>query len=513
MRFAPGLRIDGRPCWGFAVALLFSLTPSCDDPVHPPASNGGSYGRYDASAGTVVGRLDSSDDDFAPLELVATQVTFDPAKDHLHVWMSIRNPGSERTPAPDGVLVQCFVPREVVPVNALPSLCTSQPPTECCNGWLFDHRATFGGDFWLDPGETSTPVEWILRDPGGGSFSFAAHPMVMVGATISGTVFEDRNADGQRQLDEPGIDRASVSLLGPGGESLARQVEATGHYELSAKRPGIYRLRFSVDRDDVQDCQPTTPAERQVLVVRRADGSLADVDGVDFGCHPVPWPPSFTVRGSVYFDRDADGTRDPGEPALRDVEVSASELCSASCAGHPQEGRTNREGGYELVLPADCCSAWSIDCSPISGYEATTPHTVPLESPAANSVVQIDFGMSRSEPFETYSVRGVVYRDLDADGTRDSSEPGIAGLRVFLSPVYCGSGSIESTTDETGAYEIAARDLECPLPWLVRLELPDILHDTTPNPVWLEAAPAGGGTTFEADFGVAPYESFGEPSN
>jgi hypothetical protein len=56
----------------------------------------------------------------------ATQVTFEPANERLHVWMSIRNPGLERTPAPEAVFVQCFVPRQVVPVNGLGMMCSSQ---------------------------------------------------------------------------------------------------------------------------------------------------------------------------------------------------------------------------------------------------------------------------------------------------------------------------------------------------------------------------------------------------
>jgi hypothetical protein len=52
----------------------------------------------------------------------------------------------------------------------------------------------------------------------------------------------------------------------------------------------------------------------------------------------------------------------------------------------------------------------------------------------------------------TYTVSGVVYRDIDNDGVRDAGEPGVAGIRVHRNS---GAGTPTTTTDLDGRYSLS----------------------------------------------------------
>ncbi len=52
----------------------------------------------------------------------------------------------------------------------------------------------------------------------------------------------------------------------------------------------------------------------------------------------------------------------------------------------------------------------------------------------------------------TYTVSGVVYRDLDNDGVRDAGEPGVAGIRVHRNS---GAGTPSTTTGPDGRYSLS----------------------------------------------------------
>ena len=375
-------------CAAVAACVAALLPSGCEDPEAPPPAGSVYQGGYDPGSGTLRFRLESPTGAATPLELVATSISFDPALEELHALVAIHNGGVELLPGPAAVFVAGFVPPEVRPVNAMCLLILCAPPPADCFDCFFDHHGTYGSDELLSPGETSTPVEWILHDPGGGGFAFRARMDAgLAGGVIAGTAFLDLDRNGHHDEGETGIPDVPISLRF-GGSQRSVRTDGRGHYEFAVAEPGIYEVVREVDPNDRESCRPTTPLALRVFVVRKPDGSLSGTEGADFGCSP---PLVFT--GVVYADANRNGQPDPGEPGIAGVTVCVASPCR--CVPNQECMRTDANGRYVFVDPSTCCRPQSVSHEPVAGMEDTGPNPVIFPvPPLPGEPLRVDFGLA-----------------------------------------------------------------------------------------------------------------------
>jgi hypothetical protein len=523
----PGAAIRGL--LGAALAGL-AITPSCNDPQSPPADpapGAGDFGgRYEHGTSGLEFRLESPTGGTSTLRLVASDLSFDPATQELHAQVAIRNSGSEPAQGPSHVLVGGFDPETVRPSNAEPLPCPACVGCPCPWPWAFAHQGTYGEDDLLSPGETSTAVEWILFDPDRQSFRFQArllHVPQPEPGTISGSVFADRNANGHREPDEAGIAGAVVSL----GHNDATEEATTGpdgRFAFHITEEGVYE----VAREESTDCRPTSPSRLQVVIVRRADGTLAGYDRADFGCGDRT-PGDSTgvgVFGIVFHDMNRNGVHERGEPGLPGVLVTGS---AAQCpALVPIMAHTDENGFYRMQLPP-CDPPYIIHRAPIPGFVDTSPNPLVFGRPDPNGpptprpgdppiprpfpVLRADFGVAHADSDTTRvgGVAGTVYRDSNRNGLQDDGEPGIPGVGVSVGGLLCLTPVVAVThTDAEGHYRVSANRIPCPPPWIAAHERIEGTCDTTPNPM-APVVPQPPGGVAQVDFGVADCDSVPPP--
>jgi hypothetical protein len=434
-------------------------------------------------------------------------------------------------------MVGGFDPSAVQPVNATATPCPECVawPCPCPFPWLFDHRGTYGEDGLLSPDETSTPVEWVLSDPPGESFSFRARVQLgssTVSGTIAGLVFVDENANGLRDPAEIGIAGAPVSLVS-GATTQTTLTDEHGRYAFVVSEPGLYE----VTREPAGDCQPTTPNRRQVFIVARADGSLSGFDHANFGCGggPVPDMRVFFV-GMVYNDLNRDGVHQMGEPGVAGIGVTGSSGCPTFAAIRTF---TDGRGAYQLVVPR-CAPPYVVGHDPLPGFVDTSPNPLVFGDPGVvpgDSVpggpptdppmpplppvrlLHADFGIAPGDSTNQTSVEGFVYRDANRNGQMDAGEPGTAGVRVTAGSLVCMIPAIGvTTTDERGHYRLTEADVRCILPWSVQHDPLPGGCDTSPNPVIIGGMPGStpplpGTGQFHVDFGVAACDTVPTPTS
>jgi hypothetical protein len=504
-------REGGRARTGATAALLcslclvFSLLAGCQGPQAPAGGAPDYRGHYDPTQGALVFRVESASGGTTALQLVATQLAFDAQHHQLHAHVAIRNAGKQDVPGPDEVAVFGFLPSDVAPVNADCITAGPKPMTEC----LYDYRDAYGPGGTLTAGETSRAVEWILLDPSGESFAFharLAEPRA-TGGGISGVVFEDRDRDGQRDKDEPGIPKVEVSLSHDETVSLMTS-DSQGSYTFHVDDPGLYELLLS-ERDGW-----TTTAARslQVVILRHADGTLSSFERGDFGSarsDSTPSPDeskSYSIKGTVFRDDNGNGRLDWGEPGLVGVGVSASgALCPDSL---PAVDRTDEVGRYKLKgREVHCPLPWNLRREALPGTHDTTPAFVRLDSAPADSsdTFRVDFGVAPdSVPGlgRAYVIEGHVFLDPNRNGVRDPGEPGIAGAEVQLLSV-CRELRL-THTDSTGSYRFASDVVAACHVTAVWQSLPDFDKHTTPNPVPVVPSAIPILNVLTVDFGIRP---------
>ena len=149
------------------------------------------------------------------------------------------------------------------------------------------------------------------------------------------------------------------------------------------------------------------------------------------------------IGDRLWYDVDADGTIDAGEPGLQGVTVQLVWFGNDGVLGGGDDitrtTTTDTNGDYLFSgLAAGNFAVSVITASLPTGLQdptydsdgVGTPHTTAvtlIETPAAMIRNDVDFGYTG-----TASVGDTVFFDFDESGTQNNGEPGIAGVTVTL---------------------------------------------------------------------------------
>ncbi len=133
-----------------------------------------------------------------------------------------------------------------------------------------------------------------------------------------------------------------------------------------------------------------------------------------------------TITGSVFDDRNGNSVRDSGEPGLAnqvvfiDVNFDGVQQKSEPAAISAADGSysfSNRPNGIQRVR-----------YSPPVGRRQTIPTTLFRDISVVGGVTKnVNFGSTA-----TSLVAGVVFNDLNGNGTREINESGLGGWTVFI---------------------------------------------------------------------------------
>ncbi len=143
-----------------------------------------------------------------------------------------------------------------------------------------------------------------------------------------------------------------------------------------------------------------------------------------------------TVTGHVFEDANGDGIQQAGETDLAGVDVVITDTL-----GGTQTVTTNGSGDYSATVPA---GGTTIDVTDPAGSALTTgndPQTVSVPGAGSQAATPVGF------QFLTGSVMGVVFDDVNGNGSQDPGETGLVGVDVIVS----NGGFVDTvTTDASG---------------------------------------------------------------
>lgn len=156
-----------------------------------------------------------------------------------------------------------------------------------------------------------------------------------------------------------------------------------------------------------------------------------------------PQPPR--ISGYKWNDLDGDSSWDSGEPAMNGWKINFYRYGS-----YMGSATTNQSGYYEFVLDANAGrlpGTWTMaeELKP-NWYQTKAPSSVQVhEGPysAGRNYGGHDFGNARYG-----TVSGVKWNDIDADGVRDTGEPGLGGWVIKLR----GPVNKDAETSANGAF-------------------------------------------------------------
>jgi hypothetical protein len=178
-----------------------------------------------------------------------------------------------------------------------------------------------------------------------------------------------------------------------------------------------------------------------------------------------PLPPGCGyTEGGITGNADMDA----GESGIAGVTVSSTSGACPPGTGGVQETVTDANGDYVIYLPPGSFCVW-IDFSagdnatvlaggwptfPACYYDAMDACTVEMTDGEIVEAFNFGFEMPTPETGALGSISGTVWRDTNANGLHNASEPGLANVEVRLTCVGCpGAGTPTFTsTDSQGNY-------------------------------------------------------------
>ncbi|MEO2046736.1 MAG: S8 family serine peptidase [Pirellulales bacterium] len=224
-------------------------------------------------------------------------------------------------------------------------------------------------------------------------------------------------------------------------------------------------------------------------------------------------PPSQQVdfSGTVYADTNGDGLFNADDVALPDVSVYGDANQNGQFDAGEVLVETDAMGQYALTVPAQFSTVLNVGVITPADWTPTNPATGLSNffvSPG-DTFSDVDFhlqppaeqiGNGTSQPG---FLLGVVYEDSNQDASRQTGEPGAAGMTVFIDVNNTGvvdAGDVVTTTNVHGAYVFS----DVPVgTHRLRVELFTPLSQTSPlGNLPITVGLVGAGTLTELDFGV-----------
>lgn len=188
------------------------------------------------------------------------------------------------------------------------------------------------------------------------------------------------------------------------------------------------------------------------------------IHGLLFACACILGPAlasAAEVGGTVFDDRNGDGRAGAGEPGLprwvvyldQDGDgVLDNAAAAGTCAAPASElcVLTDAAGGFRFAGLA--AGVVQLRIVPQRGWARTTGAAVDLLLEDGEVVGDVGFGV-----FRLGIAAGVVFEDVDVDGTRDDGEPALPGWTAFADEdldSLLGGGEPRAISDQSGAYAV-----------------------------------------------------------
>lgn len=259
--------------------------------------------------------------------------------------------------------------------------------------------------------------------------------------TISGTKFNDFTRDSVREGFEPGI-RNWIIRLSKGGSQIDSAVtDTSGGYSFTGLAAGTY----VVSENQVAGWVQTVPAAPGIYTIGITTGGVLSA-GNDFGnYHAIPTGGVGIISGKKFQDSNGDSTFDAGDSAIAGWKIRLSIGSTVI-----DSALTDSAGNYAFTTLDD--GIYLVSEEQRIGWQQTFPGGAGryqiMIGPAQRVFAGRDFGN-----FAAGSASGIVYYDLNHNGSLDSGEQGMQGIRVDIAGP---NGSSSAMTGPGGAYAFAS---------------------------------------------------------
>ncbi len=261
--------------------------------------------------------------------------------------------------------------------------------------------------------------------------------------SIGDNVWLDLDGDGIRDIGEPGIEGATVTLtyLGPDGvlgggddEVFVTTVDAGGNYLFTDLPAGNFVVTISNLPAGLTPTNDPDGGADRTSAVTLTPGER-DLDQ-DFG-----FVGSAAVGDTIFIDTNGNGVQDGLEPGVAGVTVTVTSAGVDGVLGTADDivvtAITNSLGKYSVVgLPPGATTVSYDPAGLPNGFTPTSDLDGGVGPAAASTTITLAPGETKLDvDFAvggTGAIDGTVFEDKNNNGVQDPGEPGIPGVVVIV---------------------------------------------------------------------------------
>lgn len=233
-------------------------------------------------------------------------------------------------------------------------------------------------------------------------------------ATLSGTVFYDKDENGIKDPGESGFPDMEITLERANGAPVTNWTDNDGHYTFQVS-PGTEVKITSMGPGGTH--YPTTPEQ---LFVTPHEAQL--YQGLDFGYSNDT--KAAVIFGTVFNDTNSNGIQEIGENGLPGAVVNLSN--SSLLQTFTTEARGLVAGTFTFTV--DTIGIYLVSETNPPGYRSTTSDNINVDVSSLGGSFLVEFGDTlRSDIAAIY---GTVFNDCNGNGRQDSNEVGLAGVGI-----------------------------------------------------------------------------------
>lgn len=281
--------------------------------------------------------------------------------------------------------------------------------------------------------------------------------------TVTGTVWQDTNADGVWQEEEPRQAGVIVTMTGEKNGMVYETVSGEdGVFTISRARHGSYDLTFTLPEGKMFTRYSKTGGSRRSIIT--AEGTNVATDAIVLKTGDVLENRNIgvmegaTITGLCFKDANYNGYYDEGEDVLPGVELelmrqSTGKKITSTVSGEDGtfafRGLRGSTFKIEALLPEGAAYTRVVD-DPAGNQFAARPGR---RQQTLSNIVLEDFGTYHLVVGAVFqgTVSGVAYLDDNFSGTMDEGEKIVTGLGVVLQD-ESGSKVAEGRTNGRGRY-------------------------------------------------------------
>ncbi|AXG68994.1 serine-aspartate repeat-containing protein D [Kordia sp. SMS9] len=359
--------------------------------------------------------------------------------------------------------------------------------------------------------DTSSLITDVVAD-------FGINQVEIILYDISGTVFDDDDANGVRDTGEGFVQGVVVTLYADNdGDGILGGTDTVIGSTTSSTAAGDYTFAGVTVRNTIVEVtvpanQPSLTYTLTTAATQAVSSAITDVTGVDFGIDEFLIV-NYNIFGTVYDDDNENAVLDTTETG-RLANVTLTLYVDDDADGRVGSGDTviatttsAADGTYSFlnVTIQNTLVSVTIPANDVNfNYTLTTDARIDTSS-VSTDVTDVDFGINQVST--TYTVSGNVFNDVNADGVNEAAEAGLNGVVINLFDDVNGNGRVDrgepliatTSSDRSGNYQFGG--ITAP-----NVILQMVLPTNTPQFTYIATTPVSvvltGGVSTTVDFGI-----------